>query len=138
MTVRGDFNASPAESLAAQAGFTQPVVRQGRKRTLRLLRGRRGTSSSSPGRRRGPTPTEPSRSDCRCAAIDGSSSILPAEHAFATLQRAPWFTGSGIPTVWLHDGSTAERMPLPSMEATIIAVRERDAGAPRRRSSGPQ
>ncbi len=35
--------------------------------------------------------------------------VLPVGHAFATLQRAPWFNAEARPEVWLHDGDHVER-----------------------------
>lgn len=43
---------------------------------------------------------------------------LPVEHAFATLQRAPWFTSEARPKIYLHNGVTAEMKSLPSQSET--------------------
>ena len=45
--------------------------------------------------------------------------VLPEQHAFATLQRAPWFKPDARPEVWLHDGAVARRRDLPSQDDTV-------------------
>jgi hypothetical protein len=45
--------------------------------------------------------------------------VLPERHAFATLQRAPWFTATARPEVYLHDGHIARRRELPTQHDTV-------------------
>lgn len=48
--------------------------------------------------------------------------VLPEQHAFATLQRAPWFTAEARPEVWIHDGGVATRHTLSTKDDTIAAL----------------
>lgn len=45
--------------------------------------------------------------------------VLPEQHAFATLQRGPWFTGGARPQVYLHNGATLRACPLPVQSETV-------------------
>lgn len=40
--------------------------------------------------------------------------VLPDEHAFAAVQRAPWFKPDAQPEGWLHDGSTPRLQTMPT------------------------
>ena len=51
--------------------------------------------------------------------------VLPAGLAFPTMQRAPWFRPEVQPEIWLHDGSTVDREPLPSRDSTFEALERR-------------
>jgi hypothetical protein len=72
---------------------------------------------------------------------------LPKEHAFATLQRAPWFNAEARPKIYLHDGVTAEAASMPNQSATrdrVGAVKPgkspadelRDAATPKHLGNG--
>lgn len=50
---------------------------------------------------------------------------LPEEHAFATLQRVPWFEKASRPEIWVHDGSTARHHPVPTRDRTIAELAAR-------------
>ena len=54
--------------------------------------------------------------------------VLPEEHAFATLQRAPWFKPDSQPEDWLHDGSTPRLQPLPTQADTTRELSKRLQG----------
>jgi hypothetical protein len=45
--------------------------------------------------------------------------ILPEDHAFATLQRAPWFKPDARPKVYLHNGVTTHARELPTQDETV-------------------
>jgi hypothetical protein len=48
--------------------------------------------------------------------------VLPQAHAFATMQRAPWFVEAARPEIWLHERGTATLPPPQSMADTINAL----------------
>jgi hypothetical protein len=49
--------------------------------------------------------------------------VLPEKHAFATLQRASWLAREHQPVVYLHNGSAAERIKLPSRDETVTRLK---------------
>lgn len=49
--------------------------------------------------------------------------VLPADHAFGTLQRAPWLTEHARPVIWLHDNDHVEPAEARTRRATVDAVR---------------
>jgi hypothetical protein len=48
--------------------------------------------------------------------------VIPEQRAFSTLQRAPWFADDVRPSIWIHDGESAEMRTLPSRKDTISCV----------------
>jgi hypothetical protein len=51
--------------------------------------------------------------------------VLPRDHAFSTLQRAPWFNEDARPDIWLHNGQHIEHDVLPSQDDTVQALSDR-------------
>jgi hypothetical protein len=56
--------------------------------------------------------------------------ILPEDHAFATLQRAPWFKADARPDVYLHDGVTTHACELPTQDETVRRLAAKHEGSP--------
>ena len=56
--------------------------------------------------------------------------ILPKDHAFATLQRAPWFKAEARPDMYLHDGVTTHACDLPTQDETVKRVAAKHGGSP--------
>jgi hypothetical protein len=56
--------------------------------------------------------------------------ILPRDHAFATLQRAPWFKADARPDVYLHDGVTAHACELLTQDETVRRLAAKHEGSP--------
>jgi hypothetical protein len=56
--------------------------------------------------------------------------ILPRDHAFATLQRAPWFKPDARPDVYLHDGFTIRPCELPTQDETVRRLAAKHEGSP--------
>jgi hypothetical protein len=56
--------------------------------------------------------------------------ILPEDHAFATLQRAPWFKADARPDVYLHDGVNTRACELPTQDETVKRLAAKHKGSP--------
>jgi hypothetical protein len=56
--------------------------------------------------------------------------ILPEDHAFATLQRAPWFKADARPDVYLHNGVTIHARELPTQDETVERLAAKHEGSP--------
>src|SRR6266516_6228211 len=56
--------------------------------------------------------------------------ILPEDHAFATLQRAPWFKTDAQPDVYLHDGVTTRACELATQDETVKRLAAKHEGSP--------
>jgi hypothetical protein len=126
--VRKEFNETTAPTIAAEIGLTKPWGETGSSRfayfadddRLLIIAGRQ----------------EQNHSDLAFAlglSYRGDRQLLlalPEDHAFATLQRAPWFTSNAQPKIWLHDGTTAETVPLPTQDETVARAAEVKPGVP--------
>ena len=56
--------------------------------------------------------------------------ILPKDHAFATLQRAPWFKAEARPEIYLHNGVTTHACDLPTQDETVKRLDAKHQGSP--------
>ena len=125
---RAAFNLERAPQLAAQAGFTKQWTETGSDRFRHYVddAGRLAIVAG---------PQEGSYVDLALAHGLGLREkrqlvlVLPEEHAFATLQRAPWFTSDAQPIVYLHDGRTVREQPLSTPGETVEHVKAKLRGA---------
>ena len=114
---RKSFNATTAPALAERVGVRGPWNGHGSKRFAYFFDDQRLVIVA--GRQEG------SHVDLAFAqglAQCGRSRlvlILPEEHAFATLQRAPWFKADARPYVYLHDGVTTRACDFPTQDETV-------------------
>ena len=133
MTVRQDrelFNLGEvAKGLASQVGVTEPWTGIGSDRFAYFADERRFVIVAGP--------QEGSYVDLAFAqGLEQRGSrrlvlILPKDHAFATLQRAPWFKAEARPDVYLHDGVTAHVCDLPTQDETVKRLDAKHEGSPR-------
>jgi hypothetical protein len=126
---RGLFNlGEAAKGLASQVGVTEPWSGNGSDRFAYFADERRFVIVAGP--------QEGSYVDLAFAqglAQRGSRRlvlILPKDHAFATLQRAPWFKAEARPVVYLHDGVTAHVCDLPAQDETVKRLNAKHKGSP--------
>jgi hypothetical protein len=126
---RGLFNlGEAAKGLASQVGVTEPWSGNGSDRFAYFADERRFVIVAGP--------QEGSYVDLAFAqglAKRGSRRlvlILPKDHAFATLQRAPWFKAEARPVVYLHDGVTAHVCDLPAQDETVKRLDAKHKGSP--------
>lgn len=132
LTVQQDrelFNlGGPATGLASQVGVTEPWSGNGSERFAYFADERRFVIVVGP--------QEGSYVDLAFAqGLEHRGSrrlllILPEDHAFATLQRAPWFKAEARPDVYLHDGVTAQRCDLPTQDDTVKRLAAKHGGSP--------
>jgi hypothetical protein len=132
MTVQHDrelFNfGGPAKGLASQVGVTEPWRGNGSDRFAYFADERRFVIVAGP--------QEGSFVDLAFAqGLEQRGSrrlvlILPKDHAFAILQRAPWFKAEARPDVHLHDGVTAHACDLPTQDETVKRLNAKHKGSP--------
>ena len=132
MTVHQDrelFNLGEvAKGLASQVGVTEPWTGNGSDRFAYFADERRFVIVAGP--------QEGSYVDLAFAqGLEQRGSrrlvlILPKDHAFATLQRAPWFKAEARPDVYLHDGVTAHVCDLPAQDETVKRLDAKHEGSP--------
>jgi len=132
MTVQHDrelFNlGEAAKGLASQVGVTEPWSGNGSDRFAYFADERRFVIVAGP--------QEGSHVDLAFAqGLEQRGSrrlvlILPKDHAFATLQRAPWFKAEARPDVYLHDGVTAHLCDLPAQDETVKRLDAKHKGSP--------
>jgi len=51
--------------------------------------------------------------------------VLPENHAFPTLQRTPWLRPEARPLVWVHNGTRARPVELPTRASTVEELTKR-------------
>ena len=132
MTVQHDrelFNlGEAAKGLASQVGVTEPWSGNGSDRFAYFADERRFVIVAGP--------QEGSHVDLAFAqGLEQRGNrrlmlILPKDHAFATLQRAPWFKTEVRPDMYLHDGVTAHLCDLPAQDETVKRLDAKHKGSP--------
>jgi hypothetical protein len=114
---RKQFNSAAAPKIAAQIGIAKSWDEPGSSRFAYFVDDNRFLVVAGP--------QEQNYTDLAFAlglSYRGDRQLvlaLPRDHAFATLQRAPWFTGTARPEIHLHDGVTAKAERLPRQSDTV-------------------
>jgi hypothetical protein len=125
---RKKFNAQTAPRLAKRVGFSKRWTGHGSERFAYFFDDERLAVVAGP--------QEGSQVDLAFArGLEQRGSrrlvlILPEDHAFATLQRAPWFRADARPEVYLHDGVTTHGCDLPTRDETVRRLAAKHEGSP--------